>query len=90
MKEAMFRDRARGKMQGLCGLTRVMDWIDSNGIKKAAVTNAPRPNAEFMLDVIERRSWFTELIIGNFLEFFVLTKYEPITHYILTFVRIVV
>ena len=32
---------------------------------QAAVTNAPRPNAEFMLDVIGRRHWFDTLIIGN-------------------------
>ena len=31
------------------GLDKVMALIDKLGLKKAAVTNAPRPNAEFML-----------------------------------------
>jgi len=64
-KEAMFRERAVGKLAGMPGLEKLMDWIDANGIAKAAVTNAPRPNAEFMLDVIGKRDWFDTLIIGD-------------------------
>ena len=55
-KEAKFRERAAGKLQAMPGLERFMDWIDKNNLKKAAVTNAPRANAEFMLQVIKRRS----------------------------------
>ena len=56
MKEARFRERAAGKLEAMPGLERFMAWIDENSIKKAAVTNAPRANAEFMLEVIKRRS----------------------------------
>ncbi len=55
-KEAKFRERAAGKLQAMPGLERFMEWIDKNNLKKAAVTNAPRANAEFMLQVIKRRS----------------------------------
>ena len=41
-KEAAFREYAAGKLEPMKGVTRLFDWIDANGIKKAAVTNAPR------------------------------------------------
>lgn len=34
------------------GLKEWMQWIDDRGIKKCAVTNAPRKNAEVMLDAL--------------------------------------
>ena len=55
-KEAKFRERAVGNLEAMPGLERFMAWIDENNVKKAAVTNAPRANAEFMLEVIKRRS----------------------------------
>eukprot|EP00933_Yihiella_yeosuensis_P018889 TRINITY_DN15391_c3_g1_i1.p1 TRINITY_DN15391_c3_g1~~TRINITY_DN15391_c3_g1_i1.p1 ORF type:complete len:374 (+),score=52.79 TRINITY_DN15391_c3_g1_i1:37-1158(+) len=64
-KEAMFRDRAEKYLKPLEGLERLMRWCDDKGLKKAAVTNAPRLNAEFILQCIDRRSWFDELIIGE-------------------------
>ncbi len=55
-KEAKFRESAVGKLEAMPGLEHFMEWIDENNLKKAAVTNAPRANAEFMLEVINRRS----------------------------------
>jgi beta-phosphoglucomutase-like phosphatase (HAD superfamily) len=55
-KEAKFRESAVGKLTAMPGLERFMAWIDENNLEKAAVTNAPRANAEFMLEVINRRS----------------------------------
>lgn len=34
------------------GLKAWMQWIDDRGIKKCAVTNAPRKNAEVMLQAL--------------------------------------
>ena len=34
------------------GLTEFMAWIDAKGLKKAAVTNAPKENARVMLDAL--------------------------------------
>ena len=65
MKEARFREMAAGKLEAMEGLERVLDWIEKGNIKKAAVTNAPRLNAEFMLGVINRLDWFDQVIIGD-------------------------
>ncbi len=34
------------------GLREWIQWIDEHGIKKCAVTNAPRKNAEVMLEAL--------------------------------------
>lgn len=47
-KERLFRSLA-GRMQPLAGLIDLLGWADSNEIKTAVVTNAPRANAELML-----------------------------------------
>lgn len=65
-KEATFREyAARDGLEAMKGLQKFMDWIDTRGLKKAAVTNAPRLNAEFMLKVINKLEWFDEIIIGD-------------------------
>mmetsp|Transcript_20516 Transcript_20516/g.32090 ORF Transcript_20516/g.32090 Transcript_20516/m.32090 type:complete len:307 (-) Transcript_20516:75-995(-) len=67
-KEAKFREMAVGRLRAMDGLEEMMQWIDKTGLKKAAVTNAPRENAEFMLKVIDRLDWFDTLVIGDELE----------------------
>jgi HAD superfamily hydrolase (TIGR01509 family) len=64
-KEAAFRDKAVGKLKPMRGLDEVMTLIEELGLKKAAVTNAPRLNAEFMLNVIGRFDWFDTVVIGD-------------------------
>jgi HAD superfamily hydrolase (TIGR01509 family) len=50
-KEATFR-RLALDLKPLDGLVDLLDWADERGIKIALVTNAPRLNAEHMLDVL--------------------------------------
>ncbi|WP_134499893.1 HAD family hydrolase [Microvirga pakistanensis] len=50
-KEATFR-RLALELKPLDGLIDLLDWADQRGIKIALVTNAPRLNAEHMLDVL--------------------------------------
>lgn len=50
-KEAAFR-RLALDLKPLGGLTDLLDWAEERGIKIALVTNAPRLNAEHMLDVL--------------------------------------
>lgn len=64
-KEQMFRDMSKGSLVPIDGLIDFMGEIDRCGLRKAAVTNAPRLNAESMLDGIERREWFDALVIGD-------------------------
>jgi HAD superfamily hydrolase (TIGR01509 family) len=48
-KEAKFRALAETKLTRLPGLTELLLWAKTNEVRVAAVTNAPRPNAELML-----------------------------------------
>ena len=48
-KEAKFRALAETKLSRLPGLTELLLWAKTNKVRVAAVTNAPRPNAELML-----------------------------------------
>lgn len=50
-KEAAFR-RLALDLEPLAGLIEVLDWAKAQGIKIALVTNAPRLNADHMLDVL--------------------------------------
>ena len=63
-KEALFRSLARA-MTPLPGLVMVLDWADRIGARRAVVTNAPRLNAEFVLDTLGLRSRFDTLVIGE-------------------------
>jgi beta-phosphoglucomutase-like phosphatase (HAD superfamily) len=68
-KEARFREMAEESMleRKMSGLDRLRDWIDRHGLSKAAVTNAPRLNAEAILSGIGYDTWFGQdaLIIGD-------------------------
>jgi len=50
-KEAAFR-RLALDLKPLNGLIELLDWAHENGIRTALVTNAPRLNADHMLDVL--------------------------------------
>ena len=63
-KERLFRTIA-GRMQPLPGLIDLLAWADSNEIKTAVVTNAPRFNAEMMLGAIGLAERFPVLVIGE-------------------------
>lgn len=65
MKEAMFRERSSSDLKAMGGLDRFLAWIDAQNFQRAAVTNAPRLNAEFILGCIGRGSYFQEVIIGD-------------------------
>lgn len=63
-KEALFRSLARA-MAPLPGLIAVLDWADRIGARRAVVTNAPRVNAEFVLDALGLTTRFETLVIGE-------------------------
>lgn len=64
-KEAMFRRLAAEQLKPLNGLDKVRKWIEDHGLKRAAVTNAPRPNAELMLSKLGLSDFFHAVIIGD-------------------------
>ncbi|PXA97383.1 haloacid dehalogenase [Nostoc sp. 3335mG] len=67
-KEALFRELASGGVEPVHGLFDLLDWADELGLPMIAVTNAPRPNADLLLDSIGARGRFRDVVIGDELE----------------------
>ena len=63
-KEARFRSLAT-ELKPTPGLQSLLDWVGSNQLKKAVVTNAPRANAEFMLKALDLEKVFPTVILGE-------------------------
>ncbi|TKV94820.1 hypothetical protein SEVIR_9G321300v4 [Setaria viridis] len=64
-KEALFRKLAPGQLKAVDGLHDLCKWIEGRNLKRAAVTNAPRANAELMLSLLGLADFFPVLIIGS-------------------------
>ncbi|XP_057449716.1 haloacid dehalogenase-like hydrolase domain-containing protein Sgpp isoform X2 [Lotus japonicus] len=64
-KEAMFRRLAAEQLKPLSGLDKVMKWIENHGLKRAAVTNAPRENAELIISKLGLSYFFDAVILGD-------------------------
>ncbi|CAN6283860.1 unnamed protein product [Urochloa humidicola] len=64
-KEAMFRKLAPGQLKAVDGLHDLCKWIEGRNLKRAAVTNAPRANAELMLSLLGLTDFFPVLVIGS-------------------------
>ena len=47
------------------GLEKVTAWVEKRGLKRAAVTNSPRVNAELMISKLGLSDFFDVLIIGD-------------------------
>ena len=63
-KDALFREMA-GEMKPLEGLIDLLDWADSVGLRYAAVTNAPRQNAELVLRLLNARERFAAVVLAE-------------------------
>jgi HAD superfamily hydrolase (TIGR01509 family) len=63
-KEAEFRQRADA-LQPLAGLSEILHWVETEQLKLAVVTNAPKENAEFMLKALRLEDTFTTVILGD-------------------------
>ncbi|GKU95692.1 hypothetical protein SLEP1_g9021 [Rubroshorea leprosula] len=64
-KEAMFQRLASEKLEAINGLYKVKKWIEDHGLKRAAVTNAPKPTAELMIDKLGLSEFFDTVVIGG-------------------------
>lgn len=64
-KEAYFRKLAKEKIQAIKGLYKLTKWVEDHGLKRAAVTNAPRPNAELMISSLGLTDFFHHVVIGD-------------------------
>lgn len=64
-KEAVFRALASEKIRPLPGLMALLDLADRADVPMAAITNAPRANAEMMLSGLGIAHRFKALVIGD-------------------------
>ena len=63
-KEAQFREKAT-QLEPLPGLLKLLKWIEKQELKQAVVTNAPRSNAEFMLNALQLNTVFPIVILAE-------------------------
>lgn len=65
-KEAAYRNMLPSHaLKPIPGLITLLDWADTNGIKTAVVTNAPRASAQAVLPALGIHHRFQTLIIGD-------------------------
>lgn len=56
---------AKEKLEPINGLDKLVKWIETRGLRRAAVTNAPRPNADMMVSVLGLSDFFEFVIVGD-------------------------
>ena len=64
-KEALFRDIAATELHAVGGLFELLDLADAWGVPMAAVTNAPRPNADLILNGLGIADRFKAIVLGD-------------------------
>uniref|UniRef100_A0A7S1ESQ3 Riboflavin kinase n=1 Tax=Timspurckia oligopyrenoides TaxID=708627 RepID=A0A7S1ESQ3_9RHOD len=66
-KEARWRERANGTLKPISGLIEFTEWAENRGLLRCAVTNAPRENAEKILQEINVFDWFgpSRIVLGS-------------------------
>ncbi|KAH6826170.1 Haloacid dehalogenase-like hydrolase superfamily protein [Perilla frutescens var. hirtella] len=68
-KEAMFRRQvlllAAEQMEAVDGLGELCRWVEDNGLRRAAVTNAPRANADLLISLLGLDKFFELVVIGS-------------------------
>ncbi|KAK3014825.1 hypothetical protein RJ639_008301 [Escallonia herrerae] len=64
-KEAMFRRFAKEQVKPIDGLYKLRKWIEDHGLKRAAVTNAPRLNADLMISILGLSDFFDYVVLGS-------------------------
>jgi HAD superfamily hydrolase (TIGR01509 family) len=64
-KESRFRQLAASQVKPLPGFTEVFNWTEKKGLARSLVTNAPRANVDFMLDLLGLTTTFSPIILGD-------------------------
>lgn len=62
-KEALFRQEARNILQPLDGFSELLAWTDTYQLKRALVTNAPKLNVQFILEVLDIQEVFDTVVM---------------------------
>lgn len=53
------------ELKRLNGLDRLCKWIEERGLKRAAVTNAPRSNAELLITMLGLTDFFETVVLAE-------------------------
>ncbi len=64
-KEAQFRVVAATQLERMPGFDELFNWVVGQGLRTAVVTNAPRENAEFVLQVLALADAFDYVLIAG-------------------------
>lgn len=63
-KEARFRELAPS-LKPLAGLEKILEWTKEQGLKTGLVTNAPRKNVDFMIEILELAEIFDSVFVAE-------------------------
>lgn len=63
-KEALFRQLA-SNLCPIAGFSELIEWTKTHQLKRVLVTNAPRLNAEFMLEVLGIKETFHQIVLAD-------------------------
>jgi HAD superfamily hydrolase (TIGR01509 family) len=63
-KESLFRQLAT-QIKPLAGLLELLQWTENQGLERSLVTNAPRDNVDFMLNLLNLTETFSPIILGE-------------------------
>lgn len=63
-KEALFRQKAPN-LKPLAGFSELLAWTETHHLKRALVSNAPRLNVEFMLEVLGIKEAFDIVVLAE-------------------------
>ncbi|CAN6192099.1 unnamed protein product [Urochloa humidicola] len=64
-KEKLFATYAREGLREIAGLTDLCRWASERGLNRAAVTNAPRANAELMISILGLSDFFNLIVTAE-------------------------
>uniref|UniRef100_A0A453QD66 Haloacid dehalogenase-like hydrolase domain-containing protein Sgpp n=1 Tax=Aegilops tauschii subsp. strangulata TaxID=200361 RepID=A0A453QD66_AEGTS len=64
-KDVKYRSLAMEHLEPVKGLHKLVQWVKDHGYKRAAVTNAPRINAELMIKLLGLSDFFQAVIVGG-------------------------
>lgn len=56
---------AETELKPLNGLDKLRKWIEDRGLKRAAVTNAPKSNAEMMIAMLGLSDFFETVVLAE-------------------------
>ncbi|XAR54857.1 Sugar-terminal-phosphatase [Bertholletia excelsa] len=64
-KEVLFRRLAKENLKPIDGLYKLKKWVEDHGLKRAAVTNSPKPSAQQLISTLGLSDFFDTVVFGS-------------------------